>query len=453
MHGSTARELVGSAADDWLAKENREEVAHSVGALAVDGRQELTVQGQRSDGSRFFAHMFLVAIPNAELGEHYRLARDVTRQLELTDQLTQAVKMDAIGRLAGGIAHDFNNLLMTIQSASARLREPVGSLPDSNSASQYLTWIDTSAKRGAALTRKLLDFSHVPTSDSGPIDVNQSVRRLIGMLDSVLGSPIAVKTELHSDPLVTVGDIARLESGLMNLAVNARDAMPDGGTLLFRTSSCRLDPKDSRFSAFQLETDRFVRIEVIEAFFTTKPVGQGTGLGLSIFYTYAREVGGLIEIESEPGEGTAVSIYLPHSDQLVFDTLESEEPAATGNETVLLAEDEASVAEFLSLLLLEAGFKVIVCADGREAVDKFHKHRDSLDLALLDYRMPELDGIEVFGVIREISPEMPVILMSGNIPAPRIEDLRNNGLREVLRKPCSDSDVLKSVRRVLDESR
>jgi CheY-like chemotaxis protein len=291
---------------------------------------------------------------------------------------------------------------------------------------------------------------------------------MIEMLDSVLGSPIAVKTELDSSPLVTVGDIARFESGLMNLAVNARDAMPDGGTLRFRTSPCHIDPADPRFAAFQLETDRFIRIEVIddgagigseildnifEAFFTTKPVGKGTGLGLSLFYTYTREVGGAMEIESEPGEGTAVSIYLPHSDQLVFDTAESAEPAPTGNETVLLAEDEPGVAEFLALLLSEAGFDVISCADGREAVEKFHKYRDSLDLVLLDYRMPELNGIEVFDVIHEVSPEMPVILMSGNIPAPKIQDLQKNGLRDVLRKPCEDSEVLKSVRRAIDEPR
>ena len=468
MHASTTHELIGTPANDWIVEENQNEVAHSVAALAENRRQELTVRGRRSDGSSFFAHMFLVAIPNAEPGEHYRLARDVTRQLELTHQLTQSVKMDAIGRLAGGIAHDFNNLLMTILSASSRLRDPVASLPDPNPASQYLTWIDMSANRGAALTRQLLDFSHVPTSDSGPIDVNQSLRRLIGMLDSVLGSPIAVKTELHSSPLVTVGDVARFESGLMNLAVNARDAMPDGGTLRFRTTPCNLDPEDPRFAAFQLETDRFIRIEVIddgtgiaseiignifEAFFTTKPLGQGTGLGLSLFYTYTREVGGAMEIESEPGEGTAVSIYLPHSDQLVFDTAESAEPAPTGNETVLLAEDEPGVAEFLALLLSEAGFDVISCADGREAVEKFHKYRDSLDLVLLDYRMPELNGIEVFDVIHEVSPEMPVILMSGNIPASKLQDLQKNGLRDVLRKPCSDSDVLKSVRRAIDEPR
>jgi PAS domain S-box-containing protein len=467
MHAGEARDLVGTSAGDWIVEEDREEVEHAVAALAQSGRQEVMVRGRRSDGTVFFANMFLIGIRNEERGEHYRFARDVTRQRELTEQLTQSVKMDAIGRLAGGIAHDFNNLLMTILTASDRLKDPVGRLPDPNPGPEYLGWISTAAERGASLTRQLLDFSHVPTSDSGPIDVNQSLGRLIGMLDSVVGSSIRVESELLSKPLVTVGDVARFESGLMNLAVNARDAMPDGGTLRFRTTECELDPADPRFSAFRLETDRFVCVEVIDdgtgialevlddifdPFFTTKPVGRGTGLGLSLFYTYTREVGGALEVESEPGEGTRVSIYLPHSDQLPFDTEESIRSRATGDETVLLAEDEPVVAQLLRVVLSEAGFNVISCADGREAVDSFQKYRDSVDVVLLDYRMPELDGIEAFDVIHGVAPEVPVILMSGNIAGAKIRDLQVRGLRDVLRKPCSSNEVLQSLRSAIDRS-
>jgi len=465
MHATKAHDLVGSSAADWIWEEDRAEVAHAVSELAETGRQELTVRGRRSDGSVFFTHLFLIDVPTAAPGEHYRLARDVTRQRELSDQLNQSVKMEAIGRLAGGIAHDFNNLLMTILSASTRLKDSLNNLPDRDSASEYLTWIETSAQRGAALTRQLLDFSHVPISDSGPIDVNQSLTRLIGMLDSVLGSSIHVKADLHPGSLVTVGDVARFESGLMNLAANARDAMPDGGTLSFRTTPCSLDHGEPRFAAFQLEADRFACIEVtddgagispevidniFDAFFTTKPVGKGTGLGLSLFYTYVRDVGGAMEIESKVGEGTTISIYLPHSDQLVF---ESDEPPAdrtTGDETVLLAEDETAVAEFLAMLLSDAGFHVISCANGREAIERFQKYRDAIDVVLLDFRMPELSGIEVFDVIHHAAPEIPVILMSGNIPHSRIRDLQTKGLRDVLRKPCTDSEILQSVRRAID---
>jgi len=465
MHACEAQELIGTPANSWIVEEDRREIEVAVAALAESGRQELTVRGRRLDESSFVENVFLIAIPNEPAGEHYRFARDVTRQRELTEQLTQSVKMDAIGRLAGGIAHDFNNLLMTILTASDRLKKPVGSLPEPNPGPEYLGWINTAAQRGASLTRQLLDFSHVKTSHPGPIDVNQSLRRLIGMLDSVLGSSIRVESELNSEPLVTVGDIARFESGLMNLAVNARDAMPEGGCLRFRSMERDLDPEDPRFAAFHLETDRFVCIEVIDdgegiaseiqddifdPFFTTKPVGKGTGLGLSLFYTYTREIGGAMEIHSRLGEGTTVSIFLPRSDQLPFATQESAEAGATGDETVLLAEDEPMVAELLNVVLTGAGFQVISCADGREAVEKFHKYRDSVAIVLLDYRMPELDGIEAFHLIHEVAPQTPVILMSGNIAGAEIRDLQRDGIRDVLRKPCSGDEVLQAVRRAID---
>jgi len=465
MHGSRARALIGTHADDWIIEADRPEVEKAVVALTESGRQELTVRGRRSDGSTFVENLFLIAIPNESVGAHYRFARDVTKQQQLTEQLTQSVKMDAIGRLSGGIAHDFNNLLMTVLTASDRLKKTVGGLPESEQALEYLGWINTAAQRGASLTRQLLDFSHVKASDPGPIDVNQSLRRLIGMLDSVLGSAIKVESDLAAETLVTEGDLARFESGLMNLAVNARDAMPEGGCLRFRSAESHIDPSDPRFAAFHLETDRFVCIEVIDdgvgidaeiqddifdPFFTTKPVGKGTGLGLSLFYTYAREVGGAMEILSPPGGGTKVSIYFPMSNKIPKVADEPLRKGTTGNETILLADDEPMVAELLRLVLTEAGFEVIPCADGREAVEKFKQHRDSVAAVLLDYRMPELNGIEAFGEIHQAAPETPVILMSGNIAAAEIEDLQRHGLRGVLRKPCVADEVLAAIRSAID---
>ena len=465
MHGCEAQDLIGTLADSWIVEEDRREVEVAVAAMAKNGRQELTVKGRQSDGTPFVENIFLIAIPDELPGEHYRFARDVTRQQELTDQLTQAVKMDAIGRLAGGIAHDFNNLLMTILTASDRLKKSVEGLPEPNPGPEYLGWINTAAQRGASLTRQLLDFSHVKESHPGPIEVNHSLNRLIGMLDAVLGTSIRVESELHSEPLVTVGDVSRFESGLMNLAINARDAMPEGGCLRFRSTKQNLDPADPRFAAFRLETDRFVCIEVaddgagidseiqdniFDPFFTTKPEGKGTGLGLSLFYTYAREVGGALEIHSRPGEGTTVSIYLPMSDQLPFATEESTTTGATGSEMVLLAEDEPLVMELLKVVLGEAGFQVIACADGREAVENFQKHLDSIAVVLLDYRMPELNGIEAFDLIHGAAPQTPVILMSGNIASAEIQDLQRRGICNVLRKPCSGDEVLQAVRGAID---
>jgi CheY-like chemotaxis protein len=248
----------------------------------------------------------------------------------------------------------------------------------------------------------------------------------------------------------------------MNLALNARDAMPDGGVLRFRTTESRLDATDPRFAAFRLEGKDFVRIDVMDEgsgiepeilekifdpFFTTKAVGKGTGLGLSLLYTYVREVGGALEVCSEVGVGTTVSIFLPVTleKQMKVQPVNSI-PSMTTRETILLAEDDQAVSQLLCAVLSDAGYEVVVCEDGRQAVESFSQTSGLIRLVLLDYRMPRMDGIEAFDEIHSLSPTMPVILMSGNIPGSEIAHLRQRGLCAVLRKPCSREEVLHAVR-------
>ena len=466
MHASSAAQMRGSAANDWVDAADRAEVESAVVSLEKEGKVELTLRGRRCDGSAFLEDLVVVGSPDGAPGEHYRFARDVTQQRELTERLNQSVKMEAIGRLAGGIAHDFNNLLMTILTAADQLGETSGRPSSSERKTELLGWISTAAQRAAVLTRQLLDFSHVQEGGSRVIDVHESLERMIDVLTSTLGSSIDVVSEFSPDCLYTVGDVARFESGLMNLAVNARDAMPGGGMLRFRTGESKLDREDPRFAAFQLEGDRFVCIEVsdtgagiqpevkekiFDPFYTTKTVGKGTGLGLSLFYTYTREMHGALEVESEPGVGTSVRIYLPLSGApLANEEMARPTPTSRPEETVLLAEDETIVAELLRSILNESGYEVIVCADGREAVESFRASGESVDLALLDYRMPVLDGLEAFDAMQAEAPHVPVILMSGDISAAQSEALKAHGLSAVLRKPCSRDEVLCAVREALD---
>ena len=466
MHATRSDKLRGTVANDWIDVDDRARIETAIRAIAVSGKEELTIRGRREDGVSFFENVVLVAMSEGEPGEHYRFARDVTRQKELTEQLNQSVKMEAIGRLADGIAHDFNNLLMTILTASHQLGDVLEKKPGHGSGPELLDWISTAANRAAGLTRQLLDFSHVQDSDSGPIDVRESLERFTQILSSTIGASIAIKTEMSTKELVTIGNLARFESGLMNLAINARDAMPDGGVLRFRITESRLDATDPRFAAFRLEGTNFVRIDVIDEgsgiepeilekifdpFFTTKAVGKGTGLGLSLLYTYVREVGGALEVCSEVGVGTTVSIFLPL-------TLEREVrlqpvnsiPSLNARETILLAEDDRAGSQLLCAVLSDAGYEVIVCEDGRQAVESFRQTSGSIGLVLLDYRMPRMDGIEAFDTIHSVSPTMPVILMSGNIPGAEIADLRQRGLCAVLRKPCSREEVLHAVRAGID---
>ena len=468
MHAASAEKLTGALANDWVDLEDRPEIERAVRALPRTGKEELTLRGRRQDGTVFFETVVLVAIPHGRNQEHYRFARDVTRQKELTEQLNQSVKMEAIGRLADGIAHDFNNLLMTILTASDRLEDVVRAerQADRDSGPELLGWIKMAAERAAALTRQLLDFSHVQDTDSGPIDVHKSLASFVEILSSTVGASIQVESELYPKQLATIGNLARFESGLMNLAVNARDAMPEGGTLQFRTDEVQLDGRDPRFAAFRLEGKNFIRIDVTDSgsgiepqilekvfdpFFTTKAVGKGTGLGLSLFYTYTREVGGALEVRSAPGEGTTVSIFLPLTDRQAAPTKDLQPlAAAPADETILLAEDDPVVSRLLRAVLEDAGYEIVACGDGREAVETFHKRGDSVDLVLLDYRMPQMNGIEAFDEIHAAAPTLPVILMSGNIAGSEISDLKERGLRRVLRKPCSGDELLLEVRSVLD---
>ena len=279
---------------------------------------------------------------------------------------------------------------------------------------------------------------------------------------------ISLESEVPEGPLPVCVDQARFESSLMNLAINARDSMPEGGSLRFSARVLQLEGRDSRFAAFEMATGRFVEVEVSDTgsgisaevlpkifdhFFSTKEVGQGTGLGLSLVYNFVRESGGAIEVRSQPGAGTAVSIFLPLSDEVEEDLLpETSKSANFGTETILIAEDEPIVANLLTRILSSRGYRVIGCADGREAVESFRKHRDEVDLLLVDLRMPVLSGVEVFEQVRELAPATPVILMSGNAVGPEVEGLRTRGLRGVISKPYRRSELLEEIRRVLDET-
>ncbi|MFP8872970.1 MAG: ATP-binding protein, partial [Myxococcota bacterium] len=466
MHRTETSAMMGTLADDWIDPVDRAVLAEAVEDLEPRAKREFTILGLRPDGSRFSQLLSLVGDPYGKTSEHHRFGRDITEQQELTAQLNHATKMEAIGRLAGGIAHDFNNLLMAIITASEQLELQFEQVPEQSGALDLATTTRMAATRAAALTRQLLDFARLEPASSEPIDIHRSIENSIHLLEPTLNASIRVIREFDSEPLSTRGDISRFDSGLLNIALNGRDAMPDGGELQISTRKVRLDPEDPRFSGANLRGTDFVRIDVTDTgigietenlgkifdpFFTTKPLGEGTGLGLSVFHQYIHEIGGSLRVESTPGRGTRCSIYVPlnegeSSDELVAPDSQRLE----GVETLLVAEDEPAVMKTLTLMLSRSGYSVIPCRDGREAVASFEANSARVAAAILDYRMPLMNGAEVFHEFQRIAPDVPVILMSGNLSDPDLEALEAQGLKAVLAKPCARVDLLGMLRRVLD---
>jgi PAS domain S-box-containing protein len=468
MHSVRAPELIGSPANSWIDPNGRAQVMKELLDLKTGGKAEVSIRGLRPDGTSFAQFLALVRILGGRPGEHYRFARDVTRQNELSDQLNHAMKMEAIGRLAGGVAHDFNNLLMAILAASERLQAIFRASSPQGEELEMADMIAMAGTRAAALTSQLLDFAHVQPPKTSRIDVNQSVRNALELLAPALAEAIHVEADLCSELLFSSGDSSRFDSGLLNVCLNAKDAMPEGGRLSVITREVTLNLEESTFVGFQPREARHARIDVIDdgvgmdaatksqvfdPFFTTKPAGKGTGLGLSVFGTYVREVGGALKITSSPGQGTTCSIYIPITDQFAQSDkkplLASEKVAS---ETILLAEDEDIVARATTMLLSHAGYEVIRCETGQEAVDIYRERMDEIDLILLDYRMPVMTGAQAFRELKKFDPEVRAILMSGNLSRPEFADLAAEGIRSILRKPCSRIELNAAIREALKDA-
>ena len=323
MHGATVEDMIGSAANEWIAMGDRPGMVRAILEIAEGGKAENSVAGLRSDLSEFPQFIAAVKVPSGEAGEHYRFARDVTRQSELSAQLNQATKMEAIGHLAGGIAHDFNNLLMAILTASGHLQEFFRNSRQAGEELEMSDMITMAATRAAALTSQLLEFAHARPPSTTTFDVNESFRNMLDLLRPALDESIEVSSDFHASELLTEGDASRFDSGLLNVALNARDAMPEGGRLVVRSVEVEIDPSDSQFANFNPSTTRQVRIDltdngcgmeaetmarVYDPFFTTKPASKGTGLGLSVFSVYLREVGGAMTMKSGALESRGIFV-------------------------------------------------------------------------------------------------------------------------------------------------
>jgi two-component system, cell cycle sensor histidine kinase and response regulator CckA len=400
-------------------------------------------------------------------GRRVRLvvAQDISERQLLEQQLRQSQKMEAVGRLAGGVAHDFNNLLMVIKGHTELL---LNGIPSSEHYSRKIEQIDRAADRASALTRQLLAFSRLQVLQPHVMNLNDVVEDMGRLLPRLIGEDIELVIRRSEELGAVRADASQMEQVIMNLAVNARDAMPDGGRLLIETSNAELD---STYSAMHpvVQQGRYILLAVsdtgtgmdaetqariFEPFFTTKPQGKGTGLGLATVYGVVKQSGGFIWVYSEVGRGTSFKIYLPRVDQPVervgAPKSQSEAPRGTG--TVLLAEDEQDVREVAREFLESGGYTVIEAHDGSEALKRMEKHEGAIDLLVTDMVMPGMTGQELTGRLLESHPEIRVLYMSGYSERAAADCARGDSSMRLLAKPFSRWALLRAVHEILKQT-
>ena len=453
----------------WLEAihpEDRARIMAAAETKQAHGDYDETYRIQRPDGTVRWIHDRAFPVRGAA-GEILRVvgtAEDITEQRQLEAQFRQSQKMEAIGQLAGGVAHDFNNILAAIMMEAELVGTTENLPPD---AREYLAGIKASAERAANLTRQLLAFSRRQVMQPRQLDLNEIVAHLAKMLQRILGEDVRLQLNLHPRALLTRADAGMLDQVLLNLVVNARDAMPGGGQLVIETGEKNFtavetallpDAKPGRHVSLRV-TDTGSGIapgnlaRIFEPFFTTKEPGKGTGLGLATVFGIIKQHGGSLTVESEAGRGTTFLIYLRAEAVADPARLEAAAPPKLcgGTETILLVEDELAVRQLTRAVLEQFGYRVLEAADGVEALRIWEQNQDAIQLLYTDLVMPEaINGHELAARLQARNPRLPVIFTSGYSADIAGRELVLQARQTYLQKPSSPKLLLETVRRCLD---
>ncbi len=392
------------------------------------------------------------------------IKEDITERKRLESQLRHSQKMEAIGQLAGGIAHDFNNILTAIIGYATIMQMQISAESRLRSTVDHIL---ATAERGASLTQGLLAFSRKQVSDPGRVNLNEIIERVNKLLVRLIGEDIHLKTVLAEQELPVMADSIQIEQVLMNLATNARDAMPDGGTIVIKTEVAVLDTLFMTSHGFGEQgsyalltvsdtgcgMDEETVKRIFEPFYTTKETGKGTGLGLSIVYGIIKKHGGFIVCHSAAGKGTAFQIYLPLTDtpgQLPF-PVPGMGPFRRGSEVILLVEDDEPTRTLTRELLEEFGYSVMEAGDGFQALEIYREQRDGIHLVILDAIMPGIKGTDVYREIRSLTPNIRILFCSGYNPD-TIEGLGTlDPNLHFISKPFMPKELLMKIREVLED--
>ena len=465
MYGrASAKELIGKPLKEFLVlhdpitRQFMERYIRAGYRISDQESREIDAQGRK----RIFRNTMVGTVVNGCWVRDWGITRDVTEQLQLQEQLRNAQQLEAVGRLAGGVAHDFNNILSIIMGHGELLLASGVDERTRNGVQQ----IQRAAERAASLTQQLLAFSRKQMLQPRVLDLNETVADTQKMLARVIGEDISLIASLHPSLLPVKADPGQVEQVLMNLAINARDAMPQGGTLTMETSNVEVDAERGR--DLELAPGRYVMLRVsdtghgmneetlshiFEPFFTTKPMGKGTGLGLATVYGIIKQSGGSIRVESESGKGAEFRVYLPAEESFTHRivTRATDPEVVGGTETILIAEDEKDLRELTRIFLESYGYKVLAAESADRAIQTVEKSAEPIHLLLTDVIMPGMSGRQLAERILSRRPQTKIMYMTGYTDDMVVQhNVLEPGVR-LLQKPFTKMDLGLKVRSALDE--
>jgi len=408
------------------------------------------------NGLRKKIHFRPVTMENRD---QFVICEDVTEKLTLEKQLLQAQKFEAIGTLAGGIAHDFNNLLMGIQGRASLMSVD---LDPYHSHQEHIKSIEACIRSATDLTMQLLGFARGGKYEVKPININQLVLNSATMF-SRTRKEIKIHTKMRQSPLVVEADRSQIEQVLLNMYVNAWQAMPDGGEIYVETSSVVLD--DDYCKPYETKPGRYAKVsvtdtgigmnedtrrQIFDPFFTTKQKSRGTGLGLASAYGIIKNHGGIITVYSERNHGTTFNIYLQISEKEIYPEIATEGAMLKGSETILLVDDEDIIIDVGQAMLKKLGYRVVISKSGLEAIEKIKDFGNKIDLVIIDLIMPGMDGGKTFDRIREIHPQMPVLLSSGYAINSQAREILQRGCNGFIQKPFNIAELSQKIGNIVE---
>ncbi len=467
MFGYSRKEILGKPLTMLMPEEYRkqhEKASRRFVQKPRELRRTLQVEGLRKSGERFPVEFSFSAYKSDGALTLVAIARDLTERHQLEDQVRRAQRMEAVGEMAGGIAHDFNNVLAVIQGHAELAMAQIG---EGFPIMRNLREIHQASQRAANLTRRLLIFSRREPMQMVSLDLNEVVRGAIGMLTPVIGENIVLRVELGQELWPIRGDAGNLEQVLMNLALNARDAMPEGGELAIKTENAKVDEAYCQTHA-EARTGDFVRLvvkdtgvgmerevmnRIFEPFFTTKGK-QSTGLGLAVAYGIVKQHGGWIEVESSPGKGSTFQVYLPAAPTAVVaeeEAVSKPEELRGAGERILLVEDEEALRELTHRVLAQNGYEVLAVANARSARELFQREGGSFDLVLCDMVLPDIKGTKLVQEFQSSQPGLKAVFVSGYIDERADRDRVEKRGYPYLSKPFSLNKLLETLKKVLKE--